>query len=244
MLRVCSSFLSASLFWAVLLSGCGQSGAKLSVVGAAFPAPPGSVVPQMLGRHDGKLIASWLECRPDEGYRFRASIGDGQQWGQPFTIDDSRDIKMFTVDLPGIAELPGGGLIAYWQRSDPAAPDDDEATAIRIARSSDEGASWTPLPSPHAGGTAGQHSFLSAFPAGQDLGLVWLDAQMVHHAKASGGGEEMLGAIGLRYASFGKDGEQTANTFIDPIACECCPTSAAATSKGPVVVYRNRMAAE
>jgi hypothetical protein len=198
----------------------------------------------MLARHDGKVIASWLERRPDEGYRFRASIGDGQQWGLPFTIDDSPDIKMFTVDLPGIAELSGGGLLAYWQRSDPSAPDDDEATTIRIARSSDDGASWTPLPSPHAGGNSGQHSFLSAFPAGPDLGLVWLDAQSVHHVKPGAGSEEMLGAIGLRYALFDKDGEQTANAFIDPITCECCPTSAVATSKGPVVVYRNRMAAE
>jgi hypothetical protein len=45
----------------------------------------------------------------------------------------------------------------------------------------------------------------------------------------------------LRYASFSADGTQRSEAFVDPITCECCPTAAATTSRGPVIVYRDRV---
>jgi hypothetical protein len=93
----------------------------------------------------------------------------------------------------------------------------------------------------------GEHSFISAFSTGTSIGLVWLDAQKQTHvhtvaAESKQAKDKYLGAIGLRYAMFQPEMRQVANGFIDPITCECCPTSAAMTAKGPVVVYRGRLA--
>jgi len=226
---------------------CSRPARELHISRLNSPLPIGSVVPQLSSRTDGRVVLSWLEPRPDKGYRFRAAIGRDLQSEPPVTIDDSPDITMFSANLPGVAELPGGAMMAYWERADPKANDDPYATSIHLARSEDNGKSWAPIPSPHAGGRPGMHSFLSAFTGGSEFGLVWLDAQNQRHihkagANGSASGDEYLGAVGLRYASFLSDGRQVADSFIDPITCECCPTSAAVTSRGPIVVYRNRVA--
>ena len=231
---------------AVYCASCSRP-TKLILEHMSGPVPIGGVVPQLGARADGSVVLSWLEPRPDKGYRFRAVSGKDFRWGTPFTIDDSQEITMFSANLPGVAELPGGGILAYWERADRRAADDPYATSIHLARSVDNGKSWIPLPSPYKDEKSGTHSFLSAFSAGSELGLVWLDAQNqrhIHKSAANGAApsDEYLGAVGLRAATFGSDGAQIGDTFIDPITCECCPTSAAVSAKGPVVVYRNRIA--
>jgi hypothetical protein len=216
--------------------------ANVFVQPIATPAPAGSIVPQASKTSTGDILLSWLEPRSDRGYRFRVALRHGEAWTPPVLIDDSPDVSMFGADLPGVAELPGGAWLAYWQRTDTKAVDDPYATTIHLSRSVDHGLTWMALPSPHRDGVSGQHSFLSPFVAGQELGLVWLDAQQQHHvhAQTANGKDEYLGAVGLRYASFASDGTQHADTFIDPITCECCPTAAAVSARGPVVAYRDR----
>ncbi|MBV9037563.1 MAG: exo-alpha-sialidase [Acidobacteriaceae bacterium] len=226
---------------------CQRPTTHLRVERIDVPVPVGSMVPQMNAAANGAVLLSWLEPRRDKGYRFRAALRRGSHWDNTTTVHDSPDIMMFSADLPGVAQLPGGSLLAYWERADRRDKDDPYATAIQLSRSVDNGRTWMSLPSPHGDGASGEHSFVSAFSSGPELGLVWLDAQKQHHVHTlpSGGrptNDEWLGAIGLRYASFRPDGQQVADTFIDPITCECCPTSAAVSARGPVVVYRNRVA--
>jgi hypothetical protein len=227
--------------------GCQRLPTTLVAEPIDVPAPAGSVVPQVITMTGGDVVLSWLEPRNDKGFRFRAAIRRGAQWDDSVTIDDSPAITMFSANLPGIAELPGGAWFAYWERADTKAVDEPYSTAIQLSRSVDKGRTWAPLPSPHRDGVSGMHSFLSAFVAGSELGLVWLDAQKQRHIHTPAVGaavakDEWLGAVGLRCASFGPDGQQQADTFIDPITCECCPTAAAVTTSGPVVVYRDRVA--
>jgi hypothetical protein len=225
----------------VVAAGCARSAPKTLIVQSIdVPAPAGSLVPQASLTSTGDILLSWLEPRSDNGYRFRAAMRRGAAWTNPVTVDDSPDVSMFGADLPGVAELPGGAWLAYWQRTDTKAVDDPYATTIHLSRSTDQGMTWTPLPAPHRDGVSGQHGFLSAFSAGPELGLVWLDAQKQHHMH-EGAKNEYVGAIGLRYASFESSGMQNADAFIDPITCECCPTSAAVTDRGPVVAYRDRV---
>ena len=225
---------------------CGRPLTTLVAERIEVPAPAGSVVPQVSTMANGNIVLSWLEPRADKGYRFRAAIRRAARWADAVTIDDSPYITMFSANLPGVVQLPGGAWLAYWERADAKVLDEPYATTIQLARSVDAGLTWAPLPSPHGDGVSGMHSFLSAFLAGPELGLVWLDAQKQHHVHTTaisdaGAKDEWLGAVGLRYASFAPDGRQKADTFIDPITCECCPTAAALTSRGPVVVYRDRV---
>lgn len=150
---------------------------------------------------------------------------------------------MFSADLPGLVELPGGALLAYWQHADPQTGD-PYATAIHVARSDDDGRTWMTAARPYREAATGQHGFISAFPLPAGAGLVWLDAEKQRYVppRTPGGKDAMwLGAIGLRAAAFDLAGRLVSEQFIDPITCECCPTAAATTSRGPVVVYRDRV---
>jgi hypothetical protein len=44
----------------------------------------------------------------------------------------------------------------------------------------------------------------------------------------------------VRFASFDKSWKQTADMPVDLRVCECCPTTAAVTSDGPIAAFRNR----
>jgi hypothetical protein len=76
---------------------------------------------------------------------------------------------------------------------------------------------------------------------------VWLDAQEQAEVRLAASGhhphENTTGSIGLRFNALNWDGKQLRDGFVDPITCECCPTSAAVTARGPVVAYRGRQEA-
>lgn len=228
-----------------VLCACACSPARpaptLAATALPVPLPATALVPQMAALGACLSAASWLEPRAaGQGYRLRAVLRREGRWGQPFTVDDHADVAMFSADLPGLARLPGGGLLAYWERFERSAGD-PYATRIQLARSVDDGRTWRPLPAPHADATVGQHSFTAAFELPDGLGLVWLDAQRQQFVPAARGRKRAwLGAIGLRYALLDGDGRVRSDGFVDPITCECCPTSAALSARGPIVVYRDR----
>jgi hypothetical protein len=64
------------------------------------------------------------------------------------------------------------------------------------------------------------------------------------HAPTAGTGDHGEGAMTLHAATFDRGWKQTAETPVDLRVCECCPTTAAVTSDGPIVAYRNRSADE
>ncbi len=229
---------------AVLVAACGRTPApaRLTVQHLDSPAAASGIVPQVYPSASGAVL-SWLEPRPDSGYTFRMATRQHDAWSEARTVATSPDMIMFSADLPGLAGLPGGALLAYWQHVD-RRTGDPYATAIQVARSADEGRTWSEPITPHRDGTAGQHGFISAFPVPEGVGLVWLDARQQRYVPPptqNGKGAAWLGAIGLRSTIIDADGHVASDQFIDPITCECCPTAAAATARGPVVVYRDRV---
>jgi len=208
------------------------------------PTRDASLVPQMASLGPQRFVLSWQTPLPDGGYQFMMAIRDGDQWSEVRRIAGGPNLSMFSADLPGIAALPGGGLLAYWELKD-ARDGDRYGTAIQTSASWDEGKTWSAPLRPYADALAGQHSFLSWFPSKSGIGLVWLDAQQQAEVqsilmKKGTKRDDSLGAIGLRYTAFDAKGAPTGGSFIDPITCECCPTGAAVTDRGPVVVYRGR----
>jgi hypothetical protein len=67
-------------------------------------------------------------------------------------------------------------------------------------------------------------------------GLVWLDGRAFHAAD----GGEAPNEMALRFRSMSREGVWGEETVIDGRICDCCQTSAAITSRGPVIVYRDR----
>jgi hypothetical protein len=76
-------------------------------------------------------------------------------------------------------------------------------------------------------------------PAG-GLGIVWLDGREMTAHEGGGHAGHGGGDMTLRYTAFGRGAKLAPESLLDERVCECCQTSAALTSEGPVVVYRDR----
>ena len=248
MIRRLSPFPVCMILMIVVLSGCRTATPNLSVASEPSPIAAESLVPQMTALSGGRILLSWQRPLSSGGYAFEMAIQNGSRWSAVRTIAEGPKLSMFTADLPGVENLDGTRLLAYWEIKDDAGGD-RFATSIKTAISADEGKSWFPTPTPYNDALAGQHSFLSSFGAKEGVGLLWLDASarsQVRHAQMEKADAKMnldLGSVGLRYALLTPDGKVAHEQFVDPITCECCPTSAASTIRGPVVVYRGRQEA-
>ena len=75
---------------------------------------------------------------------------------------------------------------------------------------------------------------------GAGLGLVWLDGRAMKPQAGHGGHGAGGGAMSVRSATFDSEWKQTSEMPLDLRVCECCPTTAAVTSDGPIAAFRNR----
>ena len=237
------SYRAVLVMMAASCIGCRETVPVISMQNEPSPVAGASLVPQVTALPQGKILLSWQRPLQRGGYSFEMAIRTGNQWSDAREIASGPNLSMFTADLPAVATLPAGDLLAYWELKD-ARDGDPYATTILTAISTDQGRTWSQALRPYGDALAGQHSFLSWFPSTAGIGLLWLDASersKVRHA-AMGANESIQdqGSIGLRYAALDARGQVMRETFVDPITCECCPTSAAVTEKGPVVVYRGR----
>lgn len=142
------------------------------------------------------------------------------------------------ADVPSVVRLASGELVAHWLQKSGS---DTYAYDVRLSYSQDDGRTWSTSFTPHSDGTRTEHGFASLFQMpGAGLGLAWLDGRAMKsgagHDSHGGGG----GAMSVRFATFGRDWKQTSEMPVDLRVCECCPTTAAVTSEGPIVAYRNR----
>jgi hypothetical protein len=110
----------------------------------------------------------------------------------------------------------------------------------------DGGRSWSAPVRPHRDGLSAEHGFAALYVAGADaIGAAWLDGRK-HAANAAAGRSttappaEMM----LAHTTVRRDGALGPEDVLDPRICDCCQTSLAMATAGPVLVYRDRTADE
>ena len=200
------------------------------------PAGPNSAQPQLSSSPRG-LLLSWIE-RDGAKATLRFAERTAAGWTAARDVASGTDWFGNWADVPSVVRLASGELVAHWlQKSGP----DTYAYDVRLAYSKDDGKTWSQSFTPHSDGTKTEHGFASLFQMpGAGLGLAWLDGR----AMKSGGSHDAhgadAGAMSVRFAIFGRDWKQTSEMSVDLRVCECCPTTAAVTSEGPIVAYRNR----
>ena len=203
----------------------------LTIEPVTTPAADSSSAPQLTtdGEH---AMVSWIErVVPRTLFRFSERTASG--WSAPRTVASGNDLVVNAADVPSVRALGDGTLAAAWMLANSPDP---EAYDLRLAFSKDGGATWTTPVSPHHDRTATQHGFATLFQApGAGLGLVWLDGRAANPKLAHPGDN-----MSLRAAVFSKAGRQLREAPIDTRVCDCCPTSVAVTSEGPIVAFRNR----
>jgi hypothetical protein len=191
------------------------------------PTPVGAAQPNLAIGQDGRVWLSWLEPGPTGGHRFRLSSLERESWSVPVTIAEGTNFLANWADFPSVFAAADGTLAAHWLERG----ESRSSYGVRLRLSNDGGRTWSRAMTPHRDASPTEHGFVSFFDApGGNIGLVWLDGRDT--AKASG-------SMTLR-ATTVRNGELDPDTLVDPRVCDCCQTSAARTSSGVVVAYRDR----
>lgn len=236
--RIVAGLVSAASL--LLLPGCaGDSVQTVSWDAVPVEAPflESGGMPHLSPSGDGAILSWW--SREDGGHALRAvrwSRGDG--FGEVRTVTRGDDFFVNWADYPSVVEVAPAKWVAHWlQRNG----EGTFAYGIRTAVSTDDGVSWSDPWTPHEDGTATEHGFVSTWPDGAGgWSLVWLDGRKY----AEGPHGEATMEMTIRARTVGADGSPGPETLVDVRSCDCCQTDAALTSRGPVVAYRDRTAAE
>ena len=204
------------------------------------PAAPGSAEPNLDVGPDGRVHMSWLEpLGTSQGHALKVAMLEDASWSPAHTVRSGRDFFVNWADFPSVLSLGDNRLVAHWlQRTGSAT----YAYGVRLAFSRDAGRTWSAPLTPHSDSSNTEHGFVSLWRTARGDGVeaVWLDGRKYDRANADATNE-----MSLATAAFTLDGGASSpERILDGRVCDCCQTSAAVTSRGPVIVYRDRSTAE
>jgi hypothetical protein len=204
----------------------------------ASPAAPGAMTPNLTVAPDGKVYMTWLEPA-DLGHSLRFAVLEGRTWSAPKTIRKGRDFFANWADFSSMEVLEGGRLAAHWLQKNGTGSYTYE---VKIAQSTDGGSTWSAPVTPHRDRSPNEHGFVAMWRDGSRLGAVWLDGRKFKPQAhdAPGGHGPSTNEMMLVSTTLDARGRLGTEIVLDERTCDCCQNSAAMTSEGPIVAYRNR----
>lgn len=201
----------------------------------ASPAGANAAEPFLSSTRDGALL-SWLETVPNtDRVALRVARHRGGAWSQPRTVFEREDLFVNWADFPSVIEDANGALFVHWLQKSSA---ETYSYDVRMATSTDDGATWSESFLLNRDGTANEHGFvtMAALPRG-GVGVTWLDGRKM----MPGGhdGHDGAGDMSIRYANVDARGTVADEAELDGRTCECCTTGMMLTARGPLVAYRD-----
>ncbi|RFN57597.1 hypothetical protein [Marixanthomonas ophiurae] len=160
-----------------------------------------------------------------------------KNWQEPIAVSSGTDWFINWADFPVIAENKGTVLTSHLQKSAKGT----YTYNVKLDLYNSEEESWKNDFLLHNDGTKSEHGFVSMIPNKKGFFVTWLDGR-----NTVGGGHENHdshnegGAMTLRAATVNFKGEISNDTELDNSVCDCCGTSSAMTTNGPIVAYRDR----
>ncbi len=224
-------------------SAAPATGLALTIRASDSPTGVDSREPNLYATEDGRIILSWVEKIGDKRYALRMAARDAKGWSQVLTVAEGENWFVNWADFPSVIALRNGSLAAHWLVKSGQGP---YAYDVNIAQSKDGGRTWSKPIVPHLDKTQTEHGFVSLIPlADGRVGAIWLDGRNLKDVKDEGDEHTPLPvSMTLRYAAIDADGKLSDEAPLDDRVCECCQTSAALTSEGPIAVYRDRSETE
>lgn len=221
----------------LLVAACsGDPGrGPLVVTPEAGPTEDGARFPFLAPAGNGEVVMSWYAATGSDTLALRvARRGADGTWRDAQDVARRRDFWVNWADFPTVA-ASGDALYAHWpQRNGPAT----YAYEVRVASS--EGGTWSAGVSPHQPGVEAEHGFVSLLPdpAG-GVEVFFLDGG-ANLASGAAGGHEHGVPMSLSANRWSPEMGEATKQVLDARICDCCQTSAARTSDGVVLVYRDR----
>lgn len=203
------------------------------------PVDSGASLPNLFTAADGRVVMSWVEKVDSTTSALRIAIRavDGS-WSAPRDVARRSDFWLNWADFPSVAMLADGRLVAHWPQRNGAGR---YAYEVRMTESKDEGVTWSESRTPHPAGVEAEHGFVSILPTADGASVFFLDGgNNVNPNAHSHGGEGHAIPMTIAMNTWTAGMTAATKTVVDNRVCDCCQTSAAMTSKGPVVVFRDR----
>ena len=216
------------------LVGCDRTDAP--AIGAFVPIDSPAASPSgesnLAVDASGVVHLTWLERLPDSSVAVRYARREAETWGPTRTIATNRDLFVNWADFPSVTVTSSGRLVVHWLQRSAAGKYSYDAM---LAHSTDQGETWSTPVRLHADSSASEHGFVSVVPVADSAIAFWLDG-----GATTGGEGSDHGAMQVRSVSISAAGALGAEALVDEKSCDCCQTASALTSRGPIVVYRDR----
>ena len=202
----------------------------------ASPATDSSAEPFLFTDKNGLVYLSWIEKKGKENFlKFSTWVND--KWTTPNLISSGKNWFVNWADYPLLSADAGGHLIAHFlEKSDTAKFTYD----VKMISSADSGKSWSHSKVLHDDGKKAEHGFVSMIPYKDQFFVSWLDGRKTAQEGEASSHTGHHGEMTVRAALINKDGSKSNDWELDGRVCDCCQTTAAITSNGPIVVYRDR----
>ena len=205
---------------------------------ATSPSGTDAIAPNLV-EADNCVWMTWIEPVNKEKHITALTCAKFEEgsWGKAKTIVQGNNFFANWADFPEMGVAKDGTLFVTWpQQSGPGT----YAYDIAVAKSDDQGETWTLMGTLNDDRVLGEHGFVSIVPEGEDgVRAFWLDGRAM-----SGDGHmgEGGGDMQLRTAIINDKVQKS--ELLDDRVCECCGTDAIAFKGNSGVVYRNRSADE
>ncbi|NJN41804.1 MAG: exo-alpha-sialidase [Flammeovirgaceae bacterium] len=204
-----------------------------------FPSPTDSISgePFLFSDESNRIHLSWIEKKNDSSY-LNYAVLENDTWTASTTIASGNSWFVNWADYPVIASNGKNKMAHYLDKSG----DGTYAYDVKVVLSSDQGKTWSKSFTLHDDGKQAEHGFVSIVPFQNNFFVSWLDGRNTRMANDMNhkGHEAHQGAMSVRAAVLDGSGKKVSEWELDNKVCDCCQTSSAITSNGPIVVYRDR----
>lgn len=214
----------------------GISAAEITMLKS--PAGESSSLSRLSADSSGEVLLSWVESDGDSEALYFSTLLN-QEFTEREMIASGTDWFVNWADFPFVVAT-GQSMTAHWpQKRDEGTYNYDVVAVFRDP----ETKAWSEPRIIHTDGVSAEHGFVGMLPvAGNKTFITWLDGRNTgagSHGShdASGHGS---GGMTLRAGIFTSSGSTQNEWELDSLVCDCCQTSVARSSLGPVVVYRDR----
>ena len=217
------------LFFLVTIS-CSKKEFKVESI--QFPYGNNNAQPNLVSK-DGNLTLSWISSvENQEAVLFYTQYKDNS-WSEPVRITSGSDWFVNWADFPANAINGNLLLTSYLKKSASGTYTYDILLNLETLSRKKIKDNFLL----NTDGIKAEHGFVSMIPNNSSgFYVTWLDGRnTVINTK-----ETHHKAMTIRFAEITSTGEIINETELDATTCDCCQTSIALSSEGPIVVYRNR----